>query len=67
MITLDGIVITVMMLAGSREAVLIIGLVMNLLHGITAGIYLTKLALYVPQQKKCIVFGFGYGLGSIAT
>lgn len=63
----DGVLMTAAVLTNKKAAVLIFGLLMNLLHGVVAGIYLTKLAIYVPQQKKGVVFGIAYGLGSIGS
>lgn len=63
----DGVLMTAAILINAKAAVLIFGLLMNLLHGVIAGIYLTKLAVYIPQQKKGMVFGVAYGLGSIGS
>lgn len=46
---------------------LIFGYLMNLFHGIVTGIYLTKLTTHVSQQNRGIVFGIGYGVGSIGS
>lgn len=40
---------------------------MNLFHGLVAAFYLTKLVTDVPQQHRGIVFGLGYGIGSISS
>lgn len=66
-IILDGIMMTVAILSNIKSLVLIFGLLMNLFHGIIAGIYLAKLAIYIPQQKKGSVFGLAYGLGCIGS
>lgn len=63
----EAAVITATML--SKWDVLSFGLsfVMNLLHGMVAGFYLTLLSSHVPQQYRGRVFGFGYAFGSIGS
>lgn len=63
----DGVMIAASTLTGSKATVLVFGLAMNLLHGIVAGIYLTWLAMYVPQRYRGIVFGIAYGMASIGS
>lgn len=63
----DGLFVVVAVLSGAKAAALGFGLLMNLMHGVIAGIYLTKLATSVPQQKRGTVFGIAYGLGSIGS
>lgn len=63
----DGAMMAAAILADTRAAALIFGLIMNIGHGVVAGIYLTKLAAYVPQQRRGAVFGFAYALGSIGS
>lgn len=63
----DGVFMTATMLISAKVSVLVFGLLMNFLNGVVAGIYLTRLAIYVNQQKKSSVFGVAYGLGSIGT
>lgn len=46
---------------------LVFGYSMNLLHGVVAGFYLTKLVTHVSQQHRGRVFGLGYGIGSIGS
>ncbi len=64
---IDGLLMTAAILTVNKAAVLGFGLLMNLMHGVVAGIYLTKLAIYVPQQKKGTIFGLAYGFGSIGS
>lgn len=47
--------------------VLIWGYVLNLLHGLVAGFYLTALVTMLPQQHRGTAFGIGYGMGSIGS
>lgn len=66
-VLIDGVTMTAAILINDTTAVLAFGLLMNFMHGMIAGIYLTKLAEYIPQQKKSTVFGIAYGLGSIGS
>jgi DNA-binding CsgD family transcriptional regulator len=63
----EAAVITAAML--SKWDVLSFGLafVMNLMHGMVAGFYLTLLSSYVQQQYRGRVFGFGYAFGSVGS
>ena len=45
----------------------ILGLGMNLACGVIAGYYLYSLAAAVPENRKAIVFGAGYGLSTFAS
>ena len=47
--------------------VLVWGYVLNLLHGLVAGFYLTALVTILPQQHRGTAFGMGYGMGSIGS
>ena len=47
--------------------VLVWGYVLNLLHGLVAGFYLTALVTMLPQQLRGTAFGMGYGIGSIGS
>ena len=40
---------------------------MNITIGVLSGCYLTRLATDIPQQRRGIVFGVAYALGSIGT
>jgi DNA-binding CsgD family transcriptional regulator len=63
----DGLTITAAILANTMFTILLFGFIMNIFYGVIAALYLIKLALYIPQQQKGLVFGFAYGMGSIAT
>lgn len=63
----DLIFIVLSVLSPNGACALFFGYLMNLLHGIVAGIYLTKLTTQISQQKRGIVFGVGYGFGSIGS
>lgn len=63
----DGAFMTAAVVVNNGAVLLIFGLLMNLFHGVIAGIYLTKLAVCIPQQKRGKVFGVAYGLGSIGS
>ena len=63
----DGFAMVVAILSSAQVAVLVFGLLMNLFHGVIAGIYLTKLARCIPRQNTGATFGIAYGLGSIGS
>ena len=63
----DLIFMVFSVLSPNGPCCLIFGYLMNLFHGIVAGIYLTKLTTHVTQQNRGIVFGIGYGVGSIGS
>jgi hypothetical protein len=63
----EGMAITASLLSVTQSAVVVFGLVMNLLHGLVAGWYLTLLTVAVPQKHRGKVFGFGYGVGTILS
>lgn len=54
-------------LSPSGVLALVFGYSMNLFHGFVAGFYLTKLVQEVPQQNRGLVFGVGYGIGSLGS
>lgn len=64
---LDLVFIILSVLATNGGSALFFGYCINLCHGIVAGLYLTKLVLHVNQQQRGVVFGLGYGLGSIGS
>lgn len=66
-IILDGLATALAFLSVNASTVLIFGFLMNLLHGVIGTIYLTRLAQFVPQQRRGIVFGLSYAFGSIGT
>lgn len=63
----EAIVITIILLCTSNILAFALSFIMNLLHGMVAGFYLTLLSSHVPQQYRGRVFGFGYAFGSIAN
>ena len=63
----EAIVISVGILSNIPAVSLCFGFVMNLLHGVVAGWYLTQLSAFVPQQYRGRVFGFGYAIGSAGS
>lgn len=66
-VLIDALAIAGALFSTSTVGVVACGFIMNLMHGVVAGVYLTRLALYVPQQKKGTVFGIAYGAGSIGS
>ena len=52
--------------AGGYHAVLLSGLLMNLVHGLVAGFYLRELAAW-ETDRPASVFGLGYGIAVIAA
>lgn len=63
----EAAVIMAIMLIKSAPMAFALSFVMNLLHGMVAGFYLTLLGSFVQQQFRGRVFGFGYAIGSIGT
>jgi len=67
LLILEAIVISIGILSDTPVVSLSFGFVMNLLHGVVAGWYLTQLSAFVPQQYRGRVFGFGYAIGSVGS
>lgn len=63
----DFVLIALSTMAPDGPSALLFGYGMNLFHGLVAGFYLMLLVTCVPQQNRGIVFGLGYGLGSIGS
>ncbi|MDD4296776.1 MAG: hypothetical protein PHC69_07445, partial [Ruminiclostridium sp.] len=64
---MEAFVVSLGILFNIPTVSLCFGFVMNLLHGIVAGWYLTQLSAFVPQQYRGRVFGFGYAIGSVGS
>ncbi len=65
--TTDFVMICLATLFNSTTLVLIFGYLMNLFHGAVAGVYLSLMVKLVPQQRRGIVFGGGYAIGTVGT
>lgn len=63
----DFIFIILATLSNHLLSILIWGYLMNFLHGIIAGFYLTLLATQVAMKYRSIVFGGAYAASSIAS
>jgi len=59
------LVMTPALLSKQVIAVIITGLLLNLLCGIIAGLYLYAAAVKTPAEKRGLVFGGGYGASTI--
>lgn len=46
---------------------LILGYLMNIAHGLVAGVYLTLLVTHITQQKRALVFAIGYAAGTVLS
>lgn len=66
-IGIDFIFIILSTLVNHLICILLFGYLMNFLHGIIAGFYLTLLATQVAPKYRSIVFGGAYGVSSIAS
>lgn len=64
---LDFVWIALSALAPNAISCLLFGYVMNLFHGMVAALYLHILTTQVERKKRGIVFGMGYGIGSICS
>ena len=51
----------------SLPVIIIFGVLLNLAIGVLSGCYLTRLGVDIPQQRRGMVFGCAYALGSIGT
>ena len=51
----------------SLPVIIIFGVLLNLAIGVLSGCYLTKLGTDIPQQRRGMVFGCAYALGSVGT
>lgn len=63
----DGLAATAAYFAGNADTVLLFGMLMNLLHGMIGGYYLTRLTQLVPQQNRGLVFAIAYAFGSVGS
>ena len=63
----EAIVIAIAMLSTSVTLSFVFSFIMNLLHGFVAGVYLTQLSSFVPQQYRGRAFGMGYAAGSVGS
>jgi DNA-binding CsgD family transcriptional regulator len=66
-VILDGVMTALAFLSSTAYGILIFGYLMNLLHGVIGGYYLTRLTQLVPQQRRGIVFGAAYAFGSVGS
>ena len=66
-IGIDFFCIILATLSNHLVYILIWGYLMNFVHGIIAGFYLTFLAMQVEKKYRCIVFGGAYAASSIAS
>ncbi len=66
-IAADFVFIIPSVLINDLTATLVFGYLMNLLHGIVAGFYLSLLATQVEQKYRSVVFGGAYAASSIAS
>ena len=53
--------------AASLSGALIFGYVQNTFHGIIAALYIYMLTLYVDVNRRGLVFGLGYSIGSLGS
>lgn len=49
------------------SAAIVLGFIMNLFHGLVAGIYLTILSVFVASNHCGFVFGTAYAIGSVGS
>ena len=55
------------MTVGALSSALVFGYILNVLHGIVAALYIYMLTFYVDMNRRGIVFGLGYSIGSIGS
>jgi DNA-binding CsgD family transcriptional regulator/MFS family permease len=63
----EAVIIPAVLIVNAPMAILILGFLMNLLHGVVAGCYLTQLASFVPKRHRGKAFGCGYAIGSFGS
>ena len=54
-------------LSPNAALTLFFGYLMNLAHGLVAGVYLTLLVTHITQQKRALVFAIGYAAGTVLS
>lgn len=55
------------MTVGTLTSALVFGYTLNILHGVVASLYIYMLTFYVDMNRRGIVFGLGYSIGSIGS
>ena len=43
------------------------GYILNILHGVVAAMYIYMLTFYADMNRRGIIFGLGYSIGSIGS
>ena len=66
-LSIDLALIIVACLSPNAVLTLILGYLMNIAHGLVAGVYLTLLVTHVTQQKRALVFAIGYAVGTVLS
>lgn len=63
----DLFCIILCILGDNAYGLMVIGMIMNLLHGVIAGHYLYYLGLKAEKDRTALIFGAAYGLSNIFT
>ena len=66
-LSIDLALIIAACLSPNAVLTLILGYLMNIVHGLVAGVYLTLLVTHVTQQKRALVFAIGYAVGTVIS
>ena len=66
-LSIDLALIIAACLSPNAVLTLILGYLMNIVHGLVAGVYLTLLVTHVTQQKRALVFAIGYAVGTVLS
>ena len=66
-LSIDLALIIAACLSPNAVLTLILGYLMNIAHGLVAGVYLTLLVTHVTQQKRALVFAIGYAVGTVIS
>ena len=66
-LSIDLALIITACLSPNAVLTLILGYLMNIVHGLVAGVYLTLLVTHVTQQKRALVFAIGYAVGTVLS
>lgn len=57
----------VSLFSSSLTVIIVAGVLLNIAIGVLSCCYITRLTTDIPQQRRGLVFGLAYALGSIAT
>ena len=67
-VTLADVLLTyICMTVNTLASALTFGYILNILHGVVAAMYIYMLTFYADMNRRGIIFGLGYSIGSIGS